>query len=119
MCDNYVYYHLIRGIAHDFFAPQPQNGASIFFVKSVMHDWSDKYAMKILKHLRDAATPSTKLLIIEVILPYACHQTEESADDITGAVSVKAPNPLLANWGTVNDFTYSIDILVRPFQACL
>ncbi|KAF8351885.1 S-adenosyl-L-methionine-dependent methyltransferase [Amanita rubescens] len=95
---------------HDFFAPQPQNDASIFFVKSVMHDWSDEYCLKILKHLRDAATPSTKLIIIDVILPYACHETEENADGIAGAVSVKAPNPLLANWGTVNDFTYCIDL---------
>ncbi|KAF8350308.1 S-adenosyl-L-methionine-dependent methyltransferase [Amanita rubescens] len=95
---------------HDFFAPQPQNGASVFFVKSIMHDWSDKYASKILKQLRDAATPSTKLFIIEFILPYACHETEENVDGITGAVPVKAPNPLLANWGAVNDFTYSIDM---------
>ena len=104
---------------HDFFAPQPQHAASIFFVKSVMHDWSDKYSLKILKHLRDAATPSTKLVVIEVILPYACNETEENADGITGAVTVKAPKPLLANWGPVNDFTYSIDICVRLFSASL
>ncbi|KAF8313561.1 S-adenosyl-L-methionine-dependent methyltransferase [Amanita rubescens] len=95
---------------HDFFAPQPQNCASIFFVKSVLHDWSDKYALKILKHLRDAATPSTKLLVVDIILPYACHETEEDTGGVSGAVSVKAPNPLLANWGTVNDFAYTLDI---------
>jgi len=88
-------------------------------VKSVLHNWSDKYALKILKHLRDAATPSTKLLVVDVILPYACHETEEETDSITGAVSVKAPKPLLANWGAVNDISYSVDISVRRFPASL
>lgn len=84
-----------------------------------MHDWSDKYALKILKHLRDAATPSTKLLAVDIILPYACHESEENADGITGAVSVKAPNPLLANWGAVNDFLYGLDICVCLFPLSL
>ncbi len=107
----------MRGIVHDFFTPQPQNCASIFFVKSVLHDWSDKYALKILKQLRDAATPSTKLLVVDIILPYACHETEEETDGITGAVSIKAPKPLLANWGAVNDFSYILDICVRLFPS--
>jgi len=83
----------------------------------VLHDWSDKYALKILKQLRDAATPSTKLLVVDIILPYACHETEEETDGITGAVSIKAPKPLLANWGAVNDFSYILDICVRLFPS--
>ncbi|KAF8351901.1 S-adenosyl-L-methionine-dependent methyltransferase [Amanita rubescens] len=95
---------------HDFFDSQPQTDASIFFVKNVLHDWSDKYSSKILKRLRDAATSNTKLVVLETILPYACHETEDSGDGISSAVPVKAPIPLLANWGAVNDLAYGIDI---------
>jgi len=95
--------------AHDFLAPQPRTDASIFFVKNVLHDWSNQYSSKILKQLRDAATPSTKLVVLEAILPYACHETEDSVDGISGAVPVKAPSPLLANWGALNYISYTLD----------
>ncbi|KAF8728516.1 hypothetical protein AX14_006537 [Amanita brunnescens Koide BX004] len=97
--------------AHDFFAPQPQTNASIFLLKHVLHDWSDKYSLKILKQLRDAATPDTKLVVLETIMPYACHDTEDIADGITfSGAAKKAPNPLLANWGAVAEFIYVLDM---------
>ena len=105
----------MRCVAHDFFAPQPQTDASIFFLKNVLHDWSDKYCLKILKQLRDAATPGTKLVVLEMIMPYACHDTEEIAGGIASVVAIKAPNPLLANWGAVNELIYMLDMAVRFF----
>ncbi|KAF8313565.1 S-adenosyl-L-methionine-dependent methyltransferase [Amanita rubescens] len=104
--------------AHDFLTVQPQTNASVFFIKNVLHDWSDEYSLKILKQLRDAATPNTKLICMEMMVPYACHESEtdeDSADGISGAVHLKAPNPLLANWGVVNDLLYLADIAIpRP-----
>jgi hypothetical protein len=55
---------------------------------------------------------------MEMMVPYACHESEtdeDSADGISGAVRLKAPNPLLANWGVVNDLLYLADIAVRFF----
>ena len=70
--------------------------------------------MKILKQLRDAATPSTKLVILEMIMRHACHDdTEDNATGITSSVSIEAPNPLLPNWGAVNDIIYILDMVVR------
>jgi hypothetical protein len=55
-----------------------------------------------------------------MILPYACH--DEEGDDITAGASPEAPKPLLANWGSVNDFVYLSDIAVRftlmTFEEC-
>ena len=79
----------------------------------MLHDWSDKYSLKILKQLRDAATPGTKLVVLEMIMPYACQDTEDIADGIASAVATKAPNPLLANWGAVNELIYMLDMAVR------
>jgi len=105
---------------HDFFAPQPPTDASIFFLKNVLHNWSDKYGSKILKRLREAATPHMKLVCLELIVPYACHDTEEdSGDGITGLANAKAQKPLLANWGAVNDSIYHDDIAVCCFLPVL
>ncbi|KAK7014078.1 hypothetical protein VNI00_019427 [Paramarasmius palmivorus] len=96
---------------HDFLTPQPQKGPEIFMIKQIMHDWSDEYCVKILKHLRDAATPGTRLLVLESIIPYSCH--DPSADDkngIPGAAPKEAPAPLLANYGAVNEMGYLADI---------
>ena len=99
---------------HDFFTDQQQINASIIFLKNVLHDWSDDCGLKILKQLRGSATPNTKLICVEMILPYACHDTEEdSGDGITGLAHVKAHKPLLANWGAVISFIYQADVTVH------
>ncbi|KAF8334399.1 S-adenosyl-L-methionine-dependent methyltransferase [Amanita rubescens] len=97
--------------AHDFLTPQPRKDAAIFFTHHVLHNWSDKYCNTILKHLRDAATPDTKLVCVEVVLPYACHKTEDdNADGITHVEPPKPPSPLLANWGSANCIVYDLDM---------
>lgn len=47
---------------------------------------------------------------MEMILPYACRDKE--GDDTTAGAHLSAPKPLLANWGSVNDFVYLSDIAV-------
>jgi hypothetical protein len=82
----------------------------------VLHDWSDKYSLKILKQLRGAASPGTKLVILEMIMRYTCHgDTDEIVAGITSSTPIKAPSPLLANWGAVNDLIYILDMTVRSF----
>ena len=49
-----------------------------------------------------------------MIVPYACH---EDTLDGTGGVQIKAPSPLLPNWGAVNDVAYWFDMVVRYFQC--
>ena len=95
--------------AHDFFEPQPQKNASVFFLKHIMHDWSDQYCVKILKQLRAAATPQTKLVLMDSIMPFACHDAsgEDEGNDISGAAPREAPAPLLANFGAVNEMVCS------------
>ena len=83
-------------------------------MKTVLHDWSDEYSLKILKRLRGAATPDTKLVCVELVLSYACHDAEEdSGDGLTDLAPIKAQKPLLANWGAVNSFIYQADVAVR------
>lgn len=93
---------------HDFFTPQPDREVSFFFLKQILHDWSDEYCSKILIHLRKAASPSTKLLSMDSVIPYACRDT--SPYSFPGAIPDEAPSPFLANWGGANTLGYQIDI---------
>ncbi|KAF8626087.1 hypothetical protein AX15_005085 [Amanita polypyramis BW_CC] len=97
----------VRFEAHNFFETQLQKDVSVFFMRRVMHDWSDEYCRKILKPLREAATPNTKLVLMDSLVPYACH---DPRNDILGAAPKEAPAPLLANWGISNSMTYIVDM---------
>ncbi|KAF7288814.1 S-adenosyl-L-methionine-dependent methyltransferase [Mycena chlorophos] len=98
---------------HDFFTTQPQKDASVFLVKQILHDWSDPYCVKILSQLWEAAAPDTTLLIMESLVPLACHDPELDAPSaIPGAAAKEAPAPLLANYGATNDMSYNIDMVM-------
>lgn len=62
----------IRRSAHDFFTPQPESdrGARSYYLHSIIHDYDDCHALKILQHLKDAMIPGySKLLIHDIIVP--------------------------------------------------
>ncbi|KIL66630.1 hypothetical protein M378DRAFT_160640, partial [Amanita muscaria Koide BX008] len=95
--------------AHDFFKPQPQKAASVFLMKHIVHDWSDEYSAKILKQLRGSATPNTKLICLEAIIPYGC-RGGEAVNHIPGAAFLEAPEPLPAHWGLISTMFNYMDM---------
>jgi chemotaxis methyl-accepting protein methylase len=36
---------------HGFFTEQPVKNADVYFLRSILHNWSDKYAIEILTNL--------------------------------------------------------------------
>ncbi|CAA7266025.1 unnamed protein product [Cyclocybe aegerita] len=102
--------------AHDFFQPQPHRGADVFLLKQVLHDWPDASCVPILRHLREAASPTTKLVIMDILIPFACHDPgAHLGREIPGAVPKEAPPPLLANYGAVNELAYNADLTMLIF----
>ncbi|KAF5365406.1 hypothetical protein D9757_011662 [Collybiopsis confluens] len=96
--------------AHDFFTPQPVKNAGVFMIRFICHNWSDSYLLKILKHLRDAAQSTTKLIVIEHPLHFVCGE-DESFKHIPGAFPAeRPPKPLLPNMGIVGLPGYLIDM---------
>jgi len=95
-------------IPHDFFTAQPVTNASVFILKQILHNWSDPYCFKILKALRDASRPDTKLVIIDGIVAYGCHDPTIDSDLNTGYK--EAPAPLLPNYGGANSVLYFLDL---------
>jgi ubiquinone/menaquinone biosynthesis C-methylase UbiE len=55
-------------IEGDFFKKVPQ-GSDVYILKTILHDWDDEKAIKILKNIRRAIPYNGKLLIIEIVLP--------------------------------------------------
>ncbi|TCD71933.1 hypothetical protein EIP91_000065 [Steccherinum ochraceum] len=100
--------HLLE---HDFFEPQPPlpKTPDVFFLRQIIHDWSDGLCVKILSHLRTAAGPHTKLFIVDSILDYACFS--ESQSTLMSDVN-DVPKPLLPNMAGANLHAYQIDVLL-------
>jgi len=71
----------------DFFKDQPAHRAGAvdaYFLRHVLHDWSSKLCVEILRRLRSAAKPTTSLLICETML---------------SAAVVERDSPMLSNGG--------------------
>ncbi|KAI0741763.1 S-adenosyl-L-methionine-dependent methyltransferase [Daedaleopsis nitida] len=99
--------------AQDFFDPQPEGlNPGVFVLRRVLHNWPAEACHKILKNLRAAATPDTKLIIIEHILPLAC------ADDSFADGATLAPkySPLLPNLGKAYAAGYSFSLTMMAMM---
>ncbi|CRL28936.1 O-methyltransferase, COMT, eukaryota [Penicillium camemberti] len=59
----------IRFQPHDFFQDQPVHGADIYLLRHVLHDWSNKYARKILQALIPALKPGAKVVLNDRSIP--------------------------------------------------
>ncbi|KUJ18481.1 S-adenosyl-L-methionine-dependent methyltransferase [Mollisia scopiformis] len=55
-------------MAHDFFSPQPIK-ADVFYLRWILHNWSDKYCILILRALISALKPGARIIIQEVCMP--------------------------------------------------
>ncbi|MEO8462337.1 MAG: methyltransferase [Chloroflexota bacterium] len=53
-------------VGGNFFDSVPN--ADVFILKSILHDWPNPESIKILQSIRRAASPSSRLLVIEVVL---------------------------------------------------
>jgi demethylsterigmatocystin 6-O-methyltransferase len=59
----------IEFVAHDFFLPQPVKGAKIYYLRRILHDWTDDDCVKILKNIVPAMDPYSRLIVDEVVMP--------------------------------------------------
>ncbi|PSN75191.1 sterigmatocystin 8-O-methyltransferase precursor [Corynespora cassiicola Philippines] len=67
--------HRMTFQAHDFFEEQPVKNADVYYFRWILHDWSDKYCVKILRALIPALKPGARLLFSERCLEAPCTMT--------------------------------------------
>ncbi|KAF7986406.1 hypothetical protein HWV62_31129 [Athelia sp. TMB] len=80
-------------------------------LRHVVHDWSDSDAVVILKNIRTAMKPESRVLIHEFILWSNIQQGSLQPRD-----SSQAPEPLLANYGAGNIFPYYQDMNMMNYM---
>ncbi|KAI0509541.1 O-methyltransferase-domain-containing protein [Xylaria bambusicola] len=68
----------IEFVEHDFFTPQTMEPPAAFLMRYVLHNWADKYAIRILQGLVPAMRKGTKVLIYEYVLE------DRPVTDLTG-----------------------------------
>jgi hypothetical protein len=61
--------HRIEFQSHDFFTPQPVHGADVYFFRWILHNWSDKYVIAILRNLIPALKPGARIVVNDDVLP--------------------------------------------------
>ena len=54
---------------HDFFTEQPVKGADVYFMRWILHNWSDKYCLQILRNLAPALKKGSRVVLYEYLLP--------------------------------------------------
>ncbi|KAF4418412.1 O-methyltransferase [Fusarium austroafricanum] len=67
---------------HDFMTPQPKHAVAAgegiaYFCRFILHDWSDKYAQKILQCLASGLRPHDRIIINDVVVPEPGQETRE------------------------------------------
>jgi hypothetical protein len=70
-----------RTVAGDFFDEAPA-GADLYVMKSVLHNWDDTDAQRILSTCRAAMAPEARLLVIERVVPDGNAPAEAKLFDI-------------------------------------
>jgi SAM-dependent methyltransferase len=76
-----------RYVAGDFFAAVP-GGGDVYLLKSVLHNWDDAAAVRILRRCRQAMAEHARLLVVERVIPPGNTPAEAKLFDINMLVVV-------------------------------
>ena len=56
-------------MAQDFFSEQPCKGAEFYLLRWILHAWSDKYSIKILRALVPTLKPDARVIANDAVMP--------------------------------------------------
>lgn len=89
-------------IPHDFFDENPARHADVYWLRYIIHDWSDDYCVRILRAIRAAMGPRSRILICDQVM------------NTTGGCAelASAPAPLPANYGYFTRYSHTRDLCV-------
>ncbi|KAL9038899.1 MAG: hypothetical protein Q9180_002852 [Flavoplaca navasiana] len=90
----------VQFVEHDFFNTNPVSGAEVYWLRYILHDWSDDYCVRILSAIRAAMAPHSRILI--------CDQVMNTTDGCSELKS--APKPLLPNYGYYTRYSHQRDL---------
>ncbi|KAL3431736.1 S-adenosyl-L-methionine-dependent methyltransferase [Aspergillus tetrazonus] len=90
----------VQFMEHNFFQPNPVKGADVYWLRGILHDWSDSYCVQILSALRTSMAPTSRILVCDQVM-----NTTAGCDEIP-----PAPSPLPANYGYYMRYPHHRDL---------
>ncbi|KAI5926688.1 S-adenosyl-L-methionine-dependent methyltransferase [Camillea tinctor] len=90
----------VQFITHDFFDVNPVKNAGVYWLRYVLHDWSDDYCVRILSAIKPAMGPRSRILICDHVM-----NTTRGCKELP-----RAPEPLPANWGYYTRYSHQRDL---------
>ncbi|KAI1391387.1 S-adenosyl-L-methionine-dependent methyltransferase [Hypoxylon trugodes] len=93
----------VRYMTHDFFTEQPIHGADVYLYRACFHNWSDKYAIRMLQALIPALKPGARVVLNDVIVPSPKNMPPGSAlgvrsGDLSMTMLFNAGDREMADW---------------------
>ncbi|KAI2622395.1 S-adenosyl-L-methionine-dependent methyltransferase [Hypoxylon sp. NC1633] len=90
----------VKFMAHDFFKSNPVKGADVYWLRGILHDWSDDYCVSILKAIKPSMSHKSRILICDPVM-----NTTFGCPEIRAA-----PSPLPANYGYHVRYCHNRDV---------
>ena len=87
----------LQFIAHDCFSPQTYEGADVYLLRMVLHDWPDNKAIAILSNQVVAMKPNSRIILNEICLPSPRQNTCYREQFLRSVTSLPNFADLLAN----------------------
>ncbi|KAG1724992.1 S-adenosyl-L-methionine-dependent methyltransferase [Suillus lakei] len=89
----------------NFLQDVPAVGKDVYYMRSIIHNWPDAEATTILRNIRQAMGPNSRVLIHDCVIS----QTLQEPGVATNGLSI-APEPMLPNFGAGSHRTYQMDL---------
>ena len=100
----------------DFFESVPQGG-DVYILKSIIHDWDDQRAIRILKNIHRAMKPDGKLLLVETVIPPGNEPSPAKLGDLHMLVMTGGCERSRAEYGALFDAAGFQLVNVIPTQS--
>lgn len=91
----------IEAVPHDFFQPQPVTGARFYYMRQIMHDWSDEDCRTILGHLVGAMDADSTLLIDDYVMPPTDAEFRAVHMDVCMMIYLRSEERTQRRWTTL------------------
>ncbi|RYP22781.1 hypothetical protein DL765_001490 [Monosporascus sp. GIB2] len=90
----------VQFVPHNFFDPNPVPDAEVYWLRYILHDWSDDYCVRILGAIKSAMGPRSRILICDQVM-----------NTTVGCAELPpAPAPLPANFGYHKRYSHQRDL---------
>ncbi|KAI0125360.1 putative O-methyltransferase [Xylariales sp. AK1849] len=89
-------------MGHDFFEKNPVRDADVYWLRYILHNWSDDKAVDILSSITPSMGPDSRILIADHVM-----NTTLGCDEL-----IPAPDPLPTNYGHAVAYSHRRDLVM-------